>query len=103
MSAVLSRCLLREKETSARTAVSRMRQVIRPAKDSTEIEGLMMIEAMQLKICEGCGRLWCRAAATREVYCAGCVDKLSDYPLAGMERRPGRKRRRLLVAQAGAQ
>lgn len=63
----------------------------------------MNIEAMQLKICEGCGRLWCRAVLVREVYCADCVEKLSHYPLAGMERRSGRKRRMLSMAQAGVQ
>ena len=63
----------------------------------------MNIEAMQLKICEGCGRLWCRRSLAREVYCATCAEKLSHYPLAGTDRRPGRKRRVLQLTQAGVQ
>jgi hypothetical protein len=37
---------------------------------------------LELKICERCGGLWLRPAASRWVYCAGCKQKVSELPPA---------------------
>lgn len=37
---------------------------------------------LELKICERCGGLWLRPAASRWIYCAGCKQKVSDLPPA---------------------
>ncbi len=63
----------------------------------------MTFEYMQLKVCEGCGSLWLRAIVVSEVYCGACARKLADFPRAGIERRPGRKRRITASVLDGAQ
>jgi len=60
-------------------------------------------EAMQLKVCEGCGALWLRSRAGIEVYCRGCAQKLAGFPAAGADRRPGRKRKIAPTIYGGVQ
>ena len=61
----------------------------------------MHFVAMELKICEGCGALWVRRAAVTDVYCSHCTKKFAQFPLAGAERRAGRKRKILFAVQGG--
>jgi hypothetical protein len=35
---------------------------------------------VELKVCEGCGALWLRAA-DRGAYCRGCTLRLADLPM----------------------
>jgi predicted amidophosphoribosyltransferase len=63
----------------------------------------MHFQAMELKICEGCGNLWVRRAAGLDVYCKRCASKFAHYPLAGADRRAGRKRKPLYAIQGGVQ
>jgi hypothetical protein len=37
-------------------------------------------QCMELKVCEGCGALWLRAALAAGVYCRVCTLKLSEFP-----------------------
>ena len=50
---------------------------------------------VMLKVCEGCGALWLRAAGPegkqQGVYCSGCAKRLSEFPAVRLSRR-GRKR-----------
>ena len=48
---------------------------------------------MNVKVCEGCGALWVRAALSTVVYCRGCMERLSDFPRALGVRSPQRKTR----------
>ena len=41
---------------------------------------------MQLKICEGCGRIWLRDQGMKCVYCQRCEVHLGQYPEAGSRR-----------------
>ena len=41
---------------------------------------------MQLKICEGCGRIWLRDQGTNHVYCQRCDVHLGQYPEPGSRR-----------------
>jgi len=45
---------------------------------------------VELKVCEGCGALWLRAA-NRGVYCLACVVRLSEFPAPRMSRRGNRR------------
>ena len=49
---------------------------------------------VQLKICEGCGYLWCRAQTQGGVYCRECVVKLQDFPSPESRKRRGRPARK---------
>lgn len=49
--------------------------------------------ALQLKVCEGCGALWLRAAE-QGVYCRKCADWLVEMPVLRPEGRRGRRRKR---------
>jgi len=57
---------------------------------------------VELKVCEGCGALWLRAAG-QGVYCRWCALVLSEFPVVRRSRR-GRKRRvvRTAVCAGGA-
>ena len=35
---------------------------------------------LELKICERCGGLWLRPAASEWRYCRGCLESLREYP-----------------------
>lgn len=63
----------------------------------------MHFEAMELKICEGCGSLWVRCAALMNVYCGPCAGKFAQFPRANAERRSGRKRKVHYAIQGGVQ
>jgi len=60
---------------------------------------------VELKVCEGCGALWLRAAGLgsgHEVYCGACALLLSELP-AVRRSRCGRKRKvRTAVCAGGA-
>ena len=45
---------------------------------------------VQLKICEGCGCLWCRAQGHESVYCKSCETKLKSFPSPASRKRRGR-------------
>jgi hypothetical protein len=47
---------------------------------------------MDLKVCEGCGALWLRAAIVDGVYCRGCAGRLAEYPAPRKRHAGGRKR-----------
>lgn len=47
---------------------------------------------VQLKICEGCGCLWCRPSWNEEVYCRTCEAKLEAFPSPESRKRRGRPR-----------
>jgi hypothetical protein len=47
---------------------------------------------VELKVCEGCGGLWIRAAG-HGVYCRGCATRLSEFPPPRGRSRSGRKRK----------
>ena len=53
---------------------------------------------LELKICERCGGLWLRPAASRWIYCGGCKKKVSELPKASMG--SGQKRRQARVGNA---
>lgn len=57
---------------------------------------------VELKVCEGCGGLWIRAAG-HGVYCRGCASWLAEFPIPRPGRRRGRKRKhtRALVCAGG--
>ncbi len=61
----------------------------------------MRFEALQLKVCEGCGSLWFRSRVAATVYCYTCAVKLSVFPVSGAERRPGRKTKHSRMANGG--
>lgn len=52
---------------------------------------------VQLKICEGCGCLWCRPYLNENVYCRGCEVKLRDFPSPESRKRRGRPSRSSLT------
>jgi hypothetical protein len=54
---------------------------------------------VELKICEGCGALWLRSAGYG-IYCHGCAQRLSDFPVPLMQFRRGRKRKGLRVVSS---
>jgi hypothetical protein len=56
---------------------------------------------VELKVCEGCGALWTRAA-TDGVYCRGCAVWLSEFPVAGLHRKPVGKRKAAMAVAGGA-
>jgi uncharacterized Zn finger protein (UPF0148 family) len=56
---------------------------------------------VQLKICEGCGCLWYRAQTQGSVYCAGCEEKLRDFPSPESRKRRGRPSRKALPSVWG--
>lgn len=45
---------------------------------------------VQLKICEGCGRLWYRPLLEGRVYCKSCETKLEAFPSPESRKRRGR-------------
>lgn len=49
--------------------------------------------ALELKVCEGCGALWLRAAGLG-VYCRHCAESLADMPLQRPQAKRGRRRKR---------
>lgn len=49
--------------------------------------------ALELKVCEGCGVLWLRAAE-QGVYCRRCAESLAEMPVQRPEGRRGRRRKR---------
>jgi hypothetical protein len=52
-----------------------------PGDDSKLVRGEKMKHLrVNLKICEGCGALWLRAATVESVYCRGCLTRLADFP-----------------------
>jgi hypothetical protein len=52
---------------------------------------------MDLKVCEGCGALWLRAASVDGVYCRPCRVRLAEFPAArGLRPRRGPRRRRTI-------
>jgi hypothetical protein len=62
---------------------------------------------VQLKICEGCGCLWCRQQNQSSVYCKACEVKLKNFPTPESRKRRGRPSRKRLaqvfaVAERGA-
>ena len=46
-----------------------------------------------LKVCEGCGALWLRAASATTVYCRRCATRLSAFPAPRGKRNGGRRPR----------
>lgn len=52
---------------------------------------------VELKVCEGCGSLWLRAAC-EGVYCQGCARRLSDFPMPRRQSQRVRERKRVRVA-----
>jgi hypothetical protein len=48
---------------------------------------------LQLKICEGCGRLWLRNHTVKDVYCRQCMVHFSDFPAPRSRRPKGRPRK----------
>jgi hypothetical protein len=52
---------------------------------------------LELKICERCGGLWLRPAASRWIYCAGCKQKVQELPLPRADKQ-GKRSSRLAVA-----
>ena len=53
---------------------------------------------VQLKVCEGCGCLWYRtqndnSGGTKQVYCASCAKRLTDFPPPQTRARRGRPRK----------
>ena len=49
---------------------------------------------VQIKVCEGCGCLWYRKQTdNNHVYCAGCTERLREFPLPETRGRRGRPRR----------
>lgn len=50
---------------------------------------------VQLKVCEGCGCLWCRAGAESGVYCRECAVKLREFPTPESRKRRGRPAKRV--------
>jgi len=49
---------------------------------------------VQVKICEGCGCLWCRTQNHLGVYCRECEIKLKDFPSPESRKRRGRPARK---------
>ena len=49
---------------------------------------------VDLKVCEGCGSLWYRAAGAVQVYCKVCTVKLGEFPLPRQRSQPGGRRKR---------
>ena len=45
---------------------------------------------LELKICERCGGLWLRPAASRWIYCGGCKKKVAELPKPSVD--GGRRR-----------
>ncbi len=60
---------------------------------------------VDLKVCEGCGALWLRAADQGN-YCRGCAAWLSEFPAPRAGMRRGRRRKvsetRVAVCNGGA-
>jgi hypothetical protein len=57
------------------------------AKQYFALEKMVMNERrMQLKICEGCGRIWLRDQGINRVYCQRCDVHLRQYPEPGSRR-----------------
>jgi len=56
---------------------------------------------LELKICERCGGLWLRPAASRWIYCAGCKQKVQELPLPRADKQ--RKKHSRLAATSGAE
>lgn len=50
---------------------------------------------LDLKVCEGCGALWLREAATKGIYCRHCASRLAEFPAPRGKHRGGRKPRLL--------
>jgi len=48
---------------------------------------------LELKICEGCGCLWCRIQNDVTVYCKECEFRLKDFPAPTTQRRRRAPRR----------
>jgi len=51
---------------------------------------------LHLKICESCGCLWLRSHSEPSVYCAPCLDRLSQFPAVGGRKGRGRHRKSTL-------
>jgi len=48
---------------------------------------------VELKICEGCGVLWLRAATMDAVYCLGCAARLAEFPAPSPTRRRNQRQK----------
>lgn len=46
---------------------------------------------LDLKICEGCGRLWLRSHSLADVYCRRCTILFADFPAPHSRRPKGRR------------
>ncbi len=53
----------------------------------------MSFKSVSLKVCEGCGTLWFRAAGGHGVYCGPCTTLFSEFPDPKTRRRPGRPKK----------
>jgi len=54
-------------------------------------------QTVELKVCEGCGSLWLRAAG-KGCYCRSCADWLREFPAPRGRRPVGRRRSTHAVA-----
>lgn len=50
---------------------------------------------LELKVCERCGGLWLRPAASAWRYCARCKPRVDELPRVDLARRPGPKPRQV--------
>lgn len=62
-------------------------------------EESMAYTSMQLKVCERCGVLWCRAEGDTGVYCSPCGDKLRSLPPRLARRKRGRPTKAEIAAR----
>jgi len=53
---------------------------------------------VQLKVCEGCGVLWCRSQDQGNVYCKQCETRFMAFPLPESQRRRKIPRRKSLLS-----
>jgi hypothetical protein len=49
--------------------------------------------SLALKICEGCGCVWCRPSDQLSAYCIDCRGKLEAFPNPLTRKKPGRPRK----------